>query len=55
MKGIKYFTPNKATHQAFAEVLVKAENAGVNVMAYDCNVTEDGLTMYKPVQVWLNL
>lgn len=55
MEGIKYFTPNRETHIKFAETLCKAEKAGVKVLAYDCNVTETGVEINKPVEVKLNL
>lgn len=55
MKGIKYFMPNRETHLKFAEVLCKAEKAGVKVLAYDCNVTENGVKISEPVEVKLNL
>ena len=51
---VKYFTPNKETHKAFAEVLVKAESKGVKIMAYDCVVTEKELKINNPVEIKLN-
>ena len=54
MENVKYFTPNKETHKAFAEVLVKAESKGVKIMAYDCVVTEKELKINNPVEIKLN-
>ena len=54
MENVKYFTPNKETHKAFAEVLVKAESKGVKIMAYDCVVTEKELKINTPVEIKLN-
>lgn len=51
MKDIAYFTPNADTHLKFAEVLYKAQKEGVKIMAYDCIVTENGLSINKPVSV----
>ena len=53
MEGVKYFTPNRETHQAFAEALQKAAQAGVEVLAYDCHVEEDGFEIRQRVEVRL--
>lgn len=51
MKGVDCFMPNRRTHPAFAEELAKARDAGVQVLAYDCRVTPDSLTLDQPVKV----
>ena len=43
MKDVKYFTPNMATHAAFGEALKEASEAGVKVLAYDCEVTKESI------------
>lgn len=53
MKGIHRFTPNYATHAAFGEALKRAREAGVLVLAYDCCVTEDTMTVDQGVEVVL--
>ena len=53
MKGVSYFTPNTDTHPAFAEALRQAKEAGVNILAYDCNVTPDSIVVSEPVDVVL--
>ena len=53
MKDIEYFTPNRVTHPQFAESLIQAEKNGVKVLAYDCNVTVDSVSINKPVPVKL--
>lgn len=53
MKNIRYFTPNDHTHQAFADVLEKAARNGVNILAYDCNVKKDAITLRKKIPVVL--
>lgn len=53
MKDVKYFTPNKDTHLAFAEALIAAEKAGVNILAYECEVASDEIVITKPVPVVL--
>ena len=53
MKGINRFEPNYATHAEFGEALRRAAEAGVEILAYDCIVEEDSLTLDKSVPVWL--
>ena len=47
MEGMKYIRPNDATHPAFGEALRRASASGVEILAYDCKVTEDTLTITK--------
>ena len=49
MRGVTSFTPNRRTHAAFAEALQRAQQAGVQVLAYDCDVTSDGLSLGKQI------
>ena len=51
MENVKYFTPNSKTHKAFAQALSNAKNNGVNVLCYDCKVTETTLDINNPVEV----
>ena len=51
MENVKYFTPNSKTHKAFAKALLNAKNNGVNVLCYDCKVTETTLDINNPVEV----
>ena len=53
MKDVKYFTPNMATHAAFGEALKEASEAGVKVLAYDCEVTKESIEIGKQVDVYL--
>lgn len=53
MKDVSYFTPNVDTHPAFAEVLKRAKEAGVEILAYDCDVTRDSIQIASPVDVVL--
>lgn len=55
MKGVKYFTPNRETQPEFADALLEARRAGVKIIAYDCQVTEDGMTIDEPVPVELSV
>lgn len=53
MKDVRYFTPNRRTHAAFADALVAAAEQGVGVLAYDCIVGSDFIDINKPVPVVL--
>lgn len=55
MEGVKYFIPNEETHPAFAAALSEAARAGVNVLAYDCRVEPDRMTINEPVPVRLSV
>lgn len=51
MGNVKYFAPNNKTHAAFGEALTAAEKAGVNIVALDCVVTENSLTISDTVPI----
>ena len=53
IKDIRSVTPNDATHPAFGEALREAAAQGVRVLAYDCDVTPDSLSIRKEVPVIL--
>ena len=53
MERAGYFTPNERTHPAFAAALKEAAEAGVQVHAYTCRVTSDGMEMADSVPVVL--
>lgn len=53
MEGADFFAPNDRTHPAFGEALRQAAKAGVQVLALDCTVTPDSLTLRQPVPVKL--
>ncbi len=53
MREVRYFTPNTDTHPAFADALKKAKAAGVNILAYDCEVTPESIVLRQPVDVVL--
>lgn len=54
MKGIHSFAPNWKTHPAFGEALLDAQNAGVQILAYDCDVTKDSIFLRNAVPVNLS-
>lgn len=45
MERCRYVTPNRQTHPAFAETLVRAAEKGVGVYAVRCRVSEDELVV----------
>lgn len=53
MKGPRRFAPNRETHPAFADLLRQAEAAGVQLLARDCLVTPDSMTLDRPVEILL--
>ena len=53
MEGMKSVAPNDITHPAFGAALREAEKSGVRVLAYDCAVAPDSLTIRKQVPVLL--
>lgn len=53
MADVKYLHPNDDTDPAFGEALRLAAEAGVQILAMDCQVTENTMTLRKPVPVRL--
>ena len=51
MEKAEYFTPNAITHPEFAQSLEEAAKEGVQVLAYTCKVTEDSMTIDRPLPV----
>ena len=53
MADVKHLHPNDATDPNFAKALREAAGNGVQVLAMDCTVTVDSMTIRKPVPVVL--
>jgi len=53
MDNVKYFTPNRQTHPAFADALKNAAEKGVGVYALDCKVTQNSIVADKFVEIKL--
>ncbi len=53
MTGIQSFAPNWDTHPAFGSALQEAARAGVQILAYDCQVRPDDSVLDQPVPVLL--
>lgn len=51
MKDVLYFEPNVMTHKEFGEVLREAKKHGVNILAVDCDVTENSIDIRDYVKV----
>lgn len=51
MKDVLYFEPNIKTHKEFGEALKKAKEYGVNIIAVDCDVTENSIDIRNYVKV----
>ncbi len=51
MENVKYLHPNDATDPAFGQALREAADAGVTVLAYDCSVTKNSMTLRQPVDI----
>ncbi|OOM11892.1 DNA/RNA nuclease SfsA [Clostridium saccharobutylicum] len=53
MKEVLYFKPNIETHKEFGDALKDAKKAGVNILAVDCDVTQDTINIKDYVEVKL--
>ena len=53
MADVKYLHPNDATDPAFGKALREAAAAGVEILALDCHVVEDSMTVRNPVSIRL--
>lgn len=53
MEDVRWFAPNDETHPEFGQALRRAAQAGVEILAMDCAVTPQSLTMGKPVPIRL--
>ena len=53
MSNIKYFTPNDKMHKELGDALRNAKEYGVNILAYDCNITSDIIEIKDEVKVIL--
>lgn len=53
MENVRWFAPNDVTHPEFGQALRRAAQAGVEILAMDCSVTPQSLTIGKPVLIRL--
>lgn len=53
MKEMHTFGPNYDTQPEFGKALIRAEKAGVKILAYDCTVESDSLMIDSQVKIEL--
>ena len=53
MAGVLYLHPNDRTDKPFGIALREAKKAGVEILAYDCEITENKMIMMEKVEVKL--
>lgn len=53
MENVRWFAPNDVTHPEFGQALRRAAQTGVEILAMDCAVTPQSLTMGKSVPIRL--
>lgn len=53
MSDVRYLHPNDATDPIFGATLREAASAGVQILAMDCHVTPESMTIGGPVEVRL--
>ncbi|ROR28732.1 sugar fermentation stimulation protein A [Mobilisporobacter senegalensis] len=53
MKDVKYFMPNYSTHKEFGDALIEARKSGVQILAFDCQVTKESMKLSDEVEVKL--
>lgn len=54
MDRVDYVVPNRKTQPEFAEALLEARKAGVQIIARDCRVTEDSMEIRNSLPVYLS-
>ena len=53
LKDVNKFSPNDERDQEFGKALRFAKENGVDIFAYNCIVTEDGIEINEPVEIIL--
>ena len=53
MENVRYFAPNDRTDPQFGQALRCAARHGVQLLAYDCRVTEQAMALRRPVEIRL--
>ena len=53
MEDVRYLHPNDVTDPAFGAALRQAAEAGVQILAMDCHIEPDSMTIRTPVEVRL--
>ncbi len=53
LSPVTHFSPNEKTHKAFTDALRECRDRGVNIIAMDCNITEDSIDIASEVKIIL--
>ena len=53
MRAVHWLEPNDRTDKPFGQALRNAKNAGVEILAYDCEITENTMEICEKVKVKL--
>lgn len=53
MEHVAYLHPNDQTDPAFGQALREAAKAGVQILAMDCSVTQNSMTIHQPIPIQL--
>lgn len=53
LEAVNKFSPNDIRDKEFGEALRLAKENGVDIFAYNCIVTEDGIEINEPVEIIL--
>ncbi len=51
MDNVQYFEPNSITHPEFSQALKQADENGVNILAFQCNVTPESITIKNQIPI----
>jgi sugar fermentation stimulation protein A len=51
LNGVKKFTPNHKMDEKFGKALRLAKEKGVDILAYDCLVEENSISLNNPVSI----
>jgi len=53
MENVSYLHPNDETDPVFGQALREAAEAGVQIIAMDCSVTQNSITIHQPIPIQL--
>lgn len=51
MDNVSYFEPNRETHPEFADTLKEVSENGVQILAYECDVTPESITIKNQIPI----
>lgn len=53
MENVSFLHPNDETDPVFGQALREAAKAGVQILAMDCSVTQNSMTIHQPIPIQL--